>query len=102
MRFLPQIQGRRPADAQHEPHKLQASQVLTLPVTTNLSFQHSFNNEFRFSISWARVLPAGIGEVNQAGLDYYNALITELLAAEIGPQHSVTLGVVRPTDRPTH
>lgn len=30
---------------------------------------------YRFSFSWARILPDGTGEVNQAGLDYYRNLI---------------------------
>ena len=40
---------------------------------------------YRFSISWPRVLPAGIGEVNAAGLDFYDALVDELLAKRIEP-----------------
>ncbi|XP_046438586.1 beta-glucosidase A-like isoform X1 [Daphnia pulex] len=40
---------------------------------------------YRFSISWARVLPNGIGEVNQAGIDYYKTLIAALKAAKIEP-----------------
>jgi beta-glucosidase len=31
-----------------------------------------------FSISWPRVFPAGMGQVNQAGLDYYRALADAL------------------------
>ena len=27
---------------------------------------------YRFSIAWTRILPQGIGEINQKGIDYYN------------------------------
>lgn len=40
---------------------------------------------YRFSISWPRVLPLGIGEPNEAGLDFYDRLVDELLAADIMP-----------------
>ena len=46
-------------------------------------------NSYRFSIGWARVLPSGVGERNQPGIDYYNNLINELLANDIAP--AVTL-----------
>ncbi len=42
-------------------------------------------NAYRFSVSWPRVLPAGIGAVNRPGLDYYSRLVDDLLAAGIKP-----------------
>lgn len=40
---------------------------------------------YRFSINWARILPAGIGKVNEAGIRFYDELIDELCAADIEP-----------------
>ena len=40
---------------------------------------------FRFSISWSRLLPDGQGKVNQAGIDYYNKVIDFLIACGIEP-----------------
>ena len=40
---------------------------------------------YRFSISWPRVLPAGVGEVNEAGLAFYDRLVDALLAAGVQP-----------------
>jgi beta-glucosidase len=40
---------------------------------------------FRFSIAWPRVLPEGRGRINEAGLDFYDRLVDELLAHEIEP-----------------
>jgi beta-glucosidase len=40
---------------------------------------------FRFSVAWPRVVPRGTGAVNAAGLDFYDRLVDELLAAGIEP-----------------
>ena len=40
---------------------------------------------FRLSVAWPRVLPEGRGRVNQAGLDFYDRVIDELLANDIEP-----------------
>ena len=40
---------------------------------------------YRFSASWARVVPQGRGPVNQAGLDFYSRLVDELLGRGIAP-----------------
>jgi len=42
-------------------------------------------NAYRLSIAWPRILPAGTGAPNEAGLDFYEQLIDELLAAGIKP-----------------
>jgi beta-glucosidase len=42
-------------------------------------------NAYRFSVSWSRVLPAGTGVVNQAGLDFYDRLVDELLSHQVAP-----------------
>lgn len=40
---------------------------------------------FRFSISWARILPEGTGRINQKGIDHYNKVIDLLLENGIEP-----------------
>jgi len=40
---------------------------------------------YRFSISWSRILSSGTGAINQAGLDFYDRLVDELLKNEIEP-----------------
>jgi beta-glucosidase len=40
---------------------------------------------YRFSTSWSRVLPTGIGAVNQPGLAFYERLVDALLAAGVQP-----------------
>ena len=40
---------------------------------------------YRFSVGWSRVMPQGQGAVNQAGLDFYDALVDGMLEAGIRP-----------------
>lgn len=40
---------------------------------------------YRFSLSWSRILPEGIGRVNEEGIAFYNAVIDELLRNGIEP-----------------
>ncbi len=42
-------------------------------------------NAYRFSVAWPRVLPAGRGAGNEAGLAFYDRLVDGLLAAGITP-----------------
>lgn len=40
---------------------------------------------YRFSISWTRILPEGTGEINEKGLKFYSDLVDELIANGIEP-----------------
>jgi beta-glucosidase len=40
---------------------------------------------YRFSTAWTRILPAGTGSANRAGLDFYERLVDGLLARGIEP-----------------
>lgn len=40
---------------------------------------------YRFSVAWTRIFPNGKGEVNEAGLKFYEDLIDELIANDIEP-----------------
>ena len=40
---------------------------------------------YRFSLAWPRIQPGGTGGVNKAGVDFYDRLLDELLAAGITP-----------------
>ena len=40
---------------------------------------------YRFSLAWPRIQPTGSGAFNQAGLDFYDKLVDDLLAAGIDP-----------------
>lgn len=46
-------------------------------------------NAYRFSLSWSRIIPTGIGEVNEEGIDFYNRVIDCCL--ENGIEPNVTL-----------
>ncbi len=40
---------------------------------------------YRFSFAWPRIIPEGVGAVNQAGLDFYDRLIDGMLARGLKP-----------------
>ncbi|XWS11076.1 hypothetical protein CRYUN_Cryun38cG0052700 [Craigia yunnanensis] len=53
----------------------------------DIEIAHSLGlNAYRFSISWARILPRGrFGEVNPSGIKFYNKIIDNLLLKGIEP-----------------
>jgi len=63
---------------------------------TACDFYNSYQNDidlirelnipnFRFSVSWPRIMPTGVHPVNQAGIEYYNKIIDALLDSGIEP-----------------
>ena len=40
---------------------------------------------YRFSLSWSRIFPDGIGKVNEKGVEFYHNLIDELKSNNIEP-----------------
>jgi hypothetical protein len=40
---------------------------------------------YRFSIAWSRIFPDGETDINQAGIDHYNAVLNKLVKANIVP-----------------
>ncbi|WP_407506379.1 GH1 family beta-glucosidase [Elizabethkingia miricola] len=56
----------------------------------DLYLMHSMNiRNYRFSVSWSRILPEGTGRINQAGIDFYNRLID--LSLDLGITPWITL-----------
>ena len=47
--------------------------------------QKTGQNTFRMSLAWPRIIPNGVGQVNQAGIDHYNKVINKLLDCGIEP-----------------
>ncbi|MBG9813205.1 6-phospho-beta-glucosidase [Bacillus endophyticus] len=43
------------------------------------------HNSFRLSISWSRMFPNGVGEVNAKAVEFYNDVINEMIANEVEP-----------------
>jgi len=76
----------------HQPQRLAHLQAAEVAADTYHDFQTDIDlmselhlNAYRFSISWARVLPEGRGKVNPRGLDYYQRLVDALLMKGITP-----------------
>ncbi|KAL4387856.1 hypothetical protein GQ457_09G001470 [Hibiscus cannabinus] len=58
----------------------------------DIDLMHSLGvNSYRFSISWARILPKGrFGKINEAGINFYSNLIDALLVKGIKPLVTLT------------
>ena len=53
---------------------------------TDLQLMQSMGiKHFRFSIAWSRILPDGIGKVNEEGLQFYHRVIDSCIAKGITP-----------------
>lgn len=52
----------------------------------DVALMHSLGIQaYRFSISWSRILPQGIGEINKEGINFYRKLVQELIQKGITP-----------------
>ena len=52
----------------------------------DLTLMHQMGiRNFRFSLSWPRILPKGTGEINEEGITFYNNLIDKCLSHNITP-----------------
>ncbi|TRW23817.1 beta-glucosidase [Flavobacterium zepuense] len=66
-------------------HALTACDFYT-SYTTDIQLLKELNiPNFRFSVSWSRIMPNGTGEINQAGIDYYNRVLDCLTEHGIEP-----------------
>ena len=56
----------------------------------DIALMHKMNiANYRFSISWSRILPNGTGTINYKGIDFYNSIINYCL--ELGIEPWITL-----------
>ncbi|MGA7635608.1 MAG: family 1 glycosylhydrolase [Candidatus Acidiferrales bacterium] len=52
----------------------------------DIAMMRSLNQKsYRFSISWPRIQPTGVGVANRKGLDHYSRLVDTLLEADVRP-----------------
>jgi len=68
-----QSSGRIAADSYHK-YKEDVSLAADIGVGT-----------YRLSVAWSRIIPDGIGEVNELGVEYYRSLFEELRSRNITP-----------------
>lgn len=47
--------------------------------------QKTGQNVYRMSLSWCRIIPEGVGEVNPKGIEFYNKVINKLVECNITP-----------------
>ncbi len=53
---------------------------------TDLDIMQSLGlKSYRFSVSWPRIIPDGFGDINEAGINFYNKLIDGLIERGITP-----------------
>ncbi|XP_050371028.1 beta-glucosidase 47 isoform X2 [Argentina anserina] len=82
----------------HEPGRILDGSTGDVAVDQYHLYQEDFDimnytgvNSYRFSISWARILPKGrFGKVNRAGIDHYMKFIDALLLRGIQPFVTLT------------
>jgi beta-glucosidase len=54
--------------------------------TNDIALMYNLNiSNFRFSLAWSRILPNGVGTINENAIDYYNRVIDFCLELDIEP-----------------